>query len=217
MLRNPRNLCWVVALSLIVFFSLDPLLFGNDNRIAQIQDVKKGVFIVADPRIADSNFSRTVVLMLQHDSDGSTGLIINRPTDTPLSSLLPDAAGELSPKDQLYLGGPVLRGTLTILFRSDRPPDHLSPVFANVYASQEARVLSSQLKARESEKDLRLYTGYAGWAPGQLRAEMNRGDWRVVMADTDVVFARNPDAVWPEMFDRSQRRRVRLPASLADS
>lgn len=186
----------------------DPLYGFNVNGIVQIQDLAKGVFIVADPRIVDPNFNQTVVLMLEHGTEGSTGLIINRPTETPLSTLLPEVESKQAFTDLLYTGGPVLKGTLTVLFRSKSPQDRLGPIFGNVYASQEARVLADRLKASGSNNDFRLYSGYAGWSPGQLRSEMARGDWRVAEADAEIIFEKPSDLIWSEMFNRSQELMV---------
>lgn len=168
----------------------------------------KGVFIVADPKLTDPNFNGTVVLMLHHDSEGSMGLIINRPTDTPLSKLIPEVKSDLIPDDPLYTGGPVLPGTLTVLFRSNAAPDGLTPVFENIYASQEARVFAERLSATHRDDVFRLYSGYAGWGPGQLENEIARGDWRVVKADAASIFEAPSDRIWQEMINRSQERVV---------
>ncbi|MFQ5781176.1 MAG: YqgE/AlgH family protein, partial [Nitrospiria bacterium] len=168
----------------------------------------KGAFIVADPRIVDPNFSRTVVLLIHHDVDGSMGLIINRPTATPLSRLLPDMKEFIHPSDHLFRGGPVLPGNLMLLFQTERPPKRMAPVFEDVYFSEEARVLADLLMSTVMERGFRIYSGHAGWAPGQLQAEMGRGDWRLVRADAEMVFGADPDMVWEKMYNRSQARSV---------
>lgn len=159
---------------------------------------------MADPRIVDSNFSRTVVLLLQHEASGSMGLIVNRPTDTPLSKLLPESETNIAFRGRLHNGGPVMQGTLTVLFRAIRPPKDLNPIFGQVFASQDARVFVEHLQSPEAKKNFRLFSGYAGWRPGQLRAEMDRGDWRIVDADAHIIFDLPVDSIWSEVFSRSQ-------------
>lgn len=194
-----------------------PNRLRHQQKVGQMNEVSKGVFIVADPRIVDPNFSQTVILMLQHDDEGSLGLIVNRPSDTPLSQLIPKAKTDIALTDTLYVGGPVMGGTLTVLFRSILPPEHLSPIFGQVYASQEARVFAEKLESPGFQKDFRLFSGYAGWHPNQLREEIDRGDWRIVKADAEVIFDSPSESIWQEVFNRTQERRVQASAILIDS
>jgi len=179
----------------------------------------KGIFLVADSKISDPNFKKTVILLLQHGKEGSIGLIINRPTNLPLSELLPKVDAIPQTAGTLYDGGPVDRKTLTLLYRSDLPPSGMTPLFADVYASQEARVLAEQLRISEGRTDFRLYAGYAGWGPEQLRREMKRGDWHLAKADTASLYGRSAKQIWQEMFNRSQALRVHseFPALMINS
>ena len=173
-----------------------------------MQELSSGVFLVADPGIIDPNFSRTVVLLLEHDQAGSVGLIINRRTSIPLTQLLPDASDSVDPNEHLFRGGPVSRETLTFLFRSKTPPKQMKPIFQDVYGSREARVLAYRLKKSAPKESYRLYAGYAGWESGQLQEEIARGDWSVVPADAALLFERPSHQIWREMFERAQQRFV---------
>jgi len=169
----------------------------------------KGVFLVADPKLADPRFSKMVVLLLKHDTEGTMGLIINRPTRVPLSQILPQVDLQPQSSGHLFDGGPVGRKTLTLLYRTQTPPSGASPIFSDVYASQAARVLAKQLRISGGKKGFRLYAGYAGWGTGQLRREMKRGDWHIVRADVRSLYERPAKRIWQEMFNRSQELRVR--------
>lgn len=182
---------------------------GLMQKVSTDDEIQGGVFLVADRKIMDPNFSKTVVLILHHDAGGSSGLVINRPTRQTLPELLPNVEWVV-PSEPIFDGGPVLREeTLTLLFRTKTPPQALSPVFEDVYVTQKARIFAELLQDDTQSEVYRLYAGYAGWAPGQLQAEMTRGDWRVLAGDADVLFEKSTEQIWMKMFARSQRRFVK--------
>jgi len=197
----------------LLLWGLIPLLLFFKSKAAFSQPsaavgLAAGVFLVADPELEDPSFIRTVVLLLQHDQEGAMGLVINRRTTIPLSQLLPKAEGVLDSREHLFRGGPVSRETLTFLFRSNTPPKPMRPVFQDVFASREARVLADQLKKPPTSGRYHLYAGYAGWEPGQLEEEIARGDWRLAAADTEVLFEMSSPRIWEEMFTRTEQRFV---------
>lgn len=164
-----------------------------DNEPAQ------GMFLIANPELRGTWFSQTVILLIQHDALGTVGVIINRPTEMTAADLLPDVAGVAQLQGKLYLGGPVERYGVTMLVRSDAPPADAEHVFADVYASGSQQLLSDVVRGGESAARLRLYAGYAGWAPGQLDAEITRGSWTVVPASEQLVFSDEPATIWKRL------------------
>jgi len=206
----------MLGITLILLCLLPPSLHAaplGEARVAQgvsgINTIRGGIFLVADPKIKDPNFAKTVVLILHHDEGGSSGLVINRPTEQTLPELLPNiesvAAGE-----RLFEGGPVLREeTLTLLFRSEIPPKKaMVPVFETVYVTQEARIFASILREETQAEAYRLFMGYSGWGSEQLQNEITRGDWHLVAGDADALFEADMTRIWDRMFARSQRRFV---------
>ncbi len=174
----------------------------------QIDVPDKGVFLVAKPAMRDPRFQRTVVLLLEHDDEGTLGVIINRPTEMLLSHALPDLKGASNGKHTVFFGGPVGLNTLVFLLRSSEPPRASSHVMADVYYSADRNTLETALSKRKKENELRMYFGHSGWAPGQLAGELLRGDWLLVRADSHSVFEKNLDALWKELIDRLPRRRL---------
>lgn len=170
--------------------------------------VAKGVFLVADPRLMDRNFGETVVLIIDHGQGGTLGVIINRTTTTRLSRLLPDLKELKDRTDTLYIGGPVLHEAMVMLWRSPASSPSAQPVFADVYFSPGVVPLADLLKNTHPKNAFRVYAGHAGWAPGQLEAELHRGDWRVIPADSGVIFGNDPEKVWPQMIQRSSQQLV---------
>jgi putative transcriptional regulator len=173
------------------------------------REITKGVLIVADPRLVDPNFSKTVVLVTHDGPGGTIGVIINRPTTTPLSRLLPDIKELKDRPDTLYIGGPVFYEVLVVLLRTQVHLESTDQVFDDVYFGHDMKTLTGMLKENSPKSAFRVYAGYAGWAPGQLQAEFDRGDWRIIRADSGAVFEQDTETVWPEMIGRSSEQLIK--------
>jgi putative transcriptional regulator len=169
-------------------------------------DLRKGLFLVAEPSLQDPNFSETVVLITHHSPEGTTGVVINRPTTTPLSAVLPDRKELAGRGDVLHVGGPVGRREYLLVLRARTRPEHARHVFGDVYVTQSADALLDALTSDDDLTAIRLFSGYAGWAPGQLADEISRGGWRVVPADAGVLFDRDAGVIWKEMIRRTSEQ-----------
>ena len=178
--------------------------------------VPNGVFLVAKPELTDPNFAQTVVLVtLPPGGDGSaTGVIVNRPLGRRLSEFLPDAANLPPGADALYGGGPVERTNLFMLVRSPTAPPDSFQVLADVYLTASPEVLKALLAGGLPGATARVYAGYAGWAPGQLQAEVARGSWWLVPANAAQIFTERPETLWEELAraQRGKRAGGPLPA-----
>jgi putative transcriptional regulator len=162
----------------------------------------RGKLLIATPALVDPNFDRTVVLVLEQGVEGGAlGLVLNRPTATPIVEAVPDWAALATAPAVVYLGGPVGLGTLIALARShtDEPPPGTEPVSDGLVAvdlSRDPEPLAPMLTA------LRVWTGYAGWAPGQLEEEVSQDAWFVVDADDDDVTTLEPSELWRSVLAR---------------
>lgn len=163
---------------------------------------QKGVLLVAKRSMRDPRFQRTVVLLLAHGDEGTLGLIINRPTDIPLSQALPELAVPAKEPHILFFGGPVGINMLIFLVRTGAPLQQAAHVMADVYYSADKDTLEQLLKEHRDAHELRLYVGHSGWAPGQLAAEIARGDWLLVRGDSKTVFEKDLESIWPELIEQ---------------
>jgi len=174
------------------------LLLGLALSAAVVAQPAAGKFLVASRGLADPNFERSVVLLVQHDAEGSWGLVINRPTGVPLSRLFPEERGLQTRDGTLYSGGPVSAGRFLMLLRAPYRPEESRPVFADVYLG----LTPASLRDPRGVPAVRVYSGYAGWAPGQLDSEIARGDWRLLPAESAAVFGERPERLWEELARR---------------
>ncbi len=156
----------------------------------------KGVFLVASADLADPNFYRTVILLTSYGDEGAMGLVINRPTTILPRRILPGVEGLSRYNGPIFFGGPVMLDHIVFLWRGENSADDGEPIFGGVRISASRTVLDALASESTDASRLRIYAGYAGWAPGQLDFELLQGGWHVVAASEALVFADNPDAVW---------------------
>jgi putative transcriptional regulator len=161
----------------------------------------RGKLLVATPALVDPNFDRTVILLLEHGTDGALGIVLNRPTATPVVEAVPDWAALASAPAVVYLGGPVGIGTVIALARShtdDAPPgtERVLDRLVAVDLSSDPEILGPELAA------VRVWTGYAGWAPRQLDDELAQNAWFVLDAVESDVTTAAPEILWRSVLSR---------------
>jgi putative transcriptional regulator len=169
----------------------------------------KGMLLVASRDLPDPNFSESVVLLIVYGPNGTVGVIINRPSDVKLATVLPSIKSLHGRSDRVYLGGPVLADRVLLLIRAAKAPEDAFGVFDDIYASSSLSVLKHEIGRRGSKPRFRAYAGHAGWAPGQLEAEVAHGDWYVTAADAENVLAAKPQDLWRKLIERVEGDWVR--------
>jgi putative transcriptional regulator len=170
----------------------------------------RGQLLVATPPLVDPNFDRTVVLLLEHGEEGALGIILNRPTDASLSSVLPEWHEHASAPGVVFSGGPVATEAVIALARggSDHAEGWVSVLgeIGTVDVGGDPSELAFPLAA------LRIFVGYAGWGPGQLESEIDQDAWFVVTTRATDPFSADPDRLWRDVL-RRQRGRVAMFAN----
>ena len=189
-----------------------PVIFHISDQSRPQMKLSKGKFLVASKQLRDPQFFETVVLLLEYDSKGAMGLVINRPTTVKLSKVLPEIEGLQKRSDTIYLGGPVAKNQLMLLIRTSSPPEGSRLVFKDIYLSSSQTVIEKMIDNPDTPERFRVYAGYAGWAPGQLDHEVSRGGWHILQADEESVFDKTPSQIWPELIRRSSALWVRVVA-----
>lgn len=164
---------------------------------------KKSIFLVAKKDLPDPNFRDTVVLVTNYGGSAPVGVIVNRPTQTPLAKVFADIGQLRSREEKLFFGGPVRRQELVVVFRAAVPPPGGIEVLDGVYMSSSSKLMR-ELLGRESPVDgLRVFAGHSGWGPGQLESEIARGNWHLTRADARMIFEKKPESLWKELERRA--------------
>src|SRR5262245_21663240 len=139
--------------------------------------LKRGVLLYAMPDLPDSNFARTVVLLLEHGSEGSLGVVLNRPTARSVDNVLDMTPGTSGLDLQVWSGGPVQTEALLSLVRTVRPGPRAHTILGDVHLTPDLEDVKQVLGERGGRLRVRIFAGYAGWARGQLEAEVRAGRW----------------------------------------
>jgi putative transcriptional regulator len=171
-----------------------------------------GRLLVATPVLTEGTFKRSVVQLLQHsDEDGAVGVVLNRPSGTPLAEVLPGWA-LLSPDPVVvFEGGPVQQtaaiclGRLTVGRADDTS-------YVVVPGAPWLGTVDLDTDAADAIEEVRVFAGYAGWSAGQLEAEVEEGAWWVLDALPGDCFTPAPELLWGQVL-----RRQGMPLALAAS
>jgi putative transcriptional regulator len=180
------------------------------NGQTSLKAPEKGRFLVARENLADPNFFRTVVLMLDYNEKGAMGVIVNRPTSVVLSDVLPKVVELEGRTDKVYLGGPVEPDGLVLVVHSSTEPAGFVHVAGDIYTGANLEGLSTLLAAGVESNRIRAYAGYAGWGPGQLDRELEQGSWIVAPAAPEQVFDPSPQGLWRKLIEGARLRFARL-------
>jgi putative transcriptional regulator len=173
-------------------------------------DSARGQLLIAGPSLLDPNFWRTVVLVIEHSEDGALGLVLNRPSETTVGEAVPQLNDLVDAGDDLYVGGPVQPSSVIVLAQFEDPDDAALISFENVGVLRAAldEPVAGVLGGR-------AFVGHAGWGPGQLDSELERGDWILEPARLGDAFTANPQGLWSEVLTRkggSYALIARMPA-----
>ena len=165
--------------------------------ILRVKSMAPG-FLIAMPQLGDPNFHRSVVLMIEHNDEGSMGLVINHAAPLTMADLgrgqkLTVAVGRAG--QAVFVGGPVEPYRGFVLHDSDVIEEKVL-VMPGLYLS----VTSDALKPLLAMDDvrMRLCLGYSGWGPRQLEKEMTQGAWLFTEATANATLDGEPEALWNE-------------------
>lgn len=189
--------------SRLLAYAIVALAIASSGQYSVAQQLSAGSVLVASEKLGDPNFAQSVVLLVQFDSDeGTVGIVVNRRTDIPLSRVFPKTKG--ATKDPVFMGGPVGITGAQALLRSSEKSDQATRVVEDVYVTGTRDLMEKMVSAQAEPSKFRLYLGYAGWAPGQLEAEIHIGAWNVMNGTAKIIFDRDPDSLWSRLSRESK-------------
>ena len=178
--------------------------------------VSRSVLLIANEDMTDPRFRESVVLVTRHGSSQSTlGVIVNRAFELSLDQVFPDF--RLATQHRLHYGGPVSQGQIVFLVRGTVAPKAAITLADKLFISSDGGSLRRLIEAPTPSDRLRVFDGYAAWAPGQLENEIDRGDWYLLPVDADLLFSEPLGELWRKLLRRATQRRVwqAQPAVLA--
>jgi len=182
----------------------------------------KGSLLVASPLLADPNFSRSVIFILAHDDDeGTLGVVLNRPSLIPVEEIVPGWGGLAAAPSVLFTGGPVQPSAAICIGRTELSEAAEAAGFAPLIGPLGTVDLHEDpVDVPVPLAEVRVFTGYAGWGPGQLADEIGSGSWHVLEGHHEDVLSGDPERLWSRVLRRQGGRLAVLalyPTDLASN
>lgn len=168
--------------------------------------------MVAANHLRDPNFYRSVVLIVDHNEDSAMGLIINRPSSMTVAAEIEEARTSPVSVDPIFAGGPVETSSLFILHSCSELGNSDEEITSGIFVTGSHESFEALIKKKtacEHDCGFRVYRGYAGWGPEQLEVELERGDWRIMPVEAELVFEKDPYEIW-EACTRELLKKNRL-------
>lgn len=164
--------------------------FEYQNKI----DVKKGRLLLSEPYLADPNFERTVILLTEHNEEGSVGFILNKPSDSRVSEVMEDLKGLDA---QLFIGGPVQQDTLHFIHQHGELEGAIELENGIYWGGNFDQIISMVDSGQFLLSEIKFFLGYSGWSPDQLNEELKLNSWIVSnRVSHELIFETMPDQMW---------------------
>jgi len=173
----------------------DKEFFKYKNRLTP----EKGRLLISEPFLPDPNFERTVVLLCEHNEEGSFGFVINKPSLVKVNEVMEDMK---QLEETVFIGGPVQQDTLHFLHRNSEIENAVK-IRDDIFWGGDFESLLTKLETSSLKStDVRFYLGYSGWGPGQLESELEEDSWIICDYVTDeLLFDTTPEVIWRKALD----------------
>lgn len=164
-----------------------------------------GQLLIASPEMGDPRFYHAVVLVVQHDTEGALGIIINRPVEERSLASLLEAIGErdtgVEGSVRIFAGGPVEPRRGFVVHSADYRRAETLDVDGRVAMTASPEILRDIGHNRGPKKTLVAF-GYTGWGPGQLESELAQHGWFTTPEDPKLIFDEDRGRVWEDAMTR---------------
>jgi putative transcriptional regulator len=169
--------------------------FRYNNKLTP----EKGRLLISEPFLPDPNFERTVVLLCEHNSEGSFGFVLNKASAIKVNEVMEDFANIES---MVFVGGPVQQDTLHFIHRNVVIENAIE-IADHIYWGGDFETLITLYDTKQlGTGDIRFFLGYSGWGPGQLEAELEQESWIVCdYVNNQLLFDTDPDQLWRKALD----------------
>jgi len=165
-----------------------------------IYHMKKGMFLIASPDIESGLFFRSVILLCEHSSAGSFGLIVNKPLNIEMPEEVASLGEMINPNVNVRTGGRLQPGQMMLLHNSPKIPEQTLELAPNLFLGGDLPFLQDAIAEGDGSTNLLLCFGYSGWTAGHLEKEYLDGNWFLYPATSDHVFKTPSDKLWATLL-----------------
>ena len=162
----------------------------------------QGSILISEPFLQDAYFQRSVVLLVEHNTQGSMGFVLNKKTDLIVNTFFPEL--EEYPEIPIYLGGPVSANRLFFIHSLGDliVPDSVK-IKDRLYFDGDFEALKRYIQNGQSiEGKVKFFLGYSGWTEGQLGNEINKNSWVVSHAAKENVLLADGESFWKNSLEQ---------------
>ncbi|HSZ25663.1 MAG TPA: YqgE/AlgH family protein [Cytophagaceae bacterium] len=162
--------------------------------------IRTGDILISEPYLGDGNFERSVILLVDHNEEGSLGFILNQKSSLFLTDVVEDTFDLELP---LFVGGPVEQNTLHFIYRNKLPLEGTVSITGNLFWGGNFEQVKLMLKNGQIRKnDIRFFLGYSGWSKGQLKAEMKEKSWITHKMEEVDIFELDSKEMWRSVLKK---------------
>ena len=180
----------------------------NKDELFKIQsntlNIATGNVLISEPFMNDFHFRRSVILIIDHNEEGSLGVIFNKRLTIPFNEIV---QGFPEFKADVYLGGPVETDRIFFIHTiGEMIPDSYK-ISDGLYWSGNVNALKAMIKMDLIKPhEVRFYVGYAGWEGGQLRNELKANTWLVGKFSSKQLLTTIPGKMWKNFVKQRGKR-----------
>ena len=164
--------------------------------MGKVFESQTGKVLISNASTVTDAFNQTVVLIIQHDSEGAFGLVLNKQTHLSLFDIIEGFEEETQHNLPVSWGGPVDPSFVSILHTCQDMEELSIEILPGIFLSRHSDVLLKL--SQEDDPEMVVYRGYAGWAANQLDSEILRKSWVVHNCKKEFIFSKNPELLWRE-------------------
>ncbi len=162
-------------------------------------ELERGSFLIATPEIDTGIFFRAVILLCEHNTTGSFGLVVNKKMELNLPDEIKSLGDFANPRIGIRAGGPVQSNQMMLLHTSSDLPQQTLPICEDVFLGGDMQFLQEALNSSNGP-EIRLCFGYTGWSAGQLEREFLDGRWYLQPASRRHIFHTAYDKLWQNLL-----------------
>ncbi|NOX86123.1 MAG: YqgE/AlgH family protein [Chlorobi bacterium] len=160
----------------------------------------KGRVLISEPFMSDYYFGRSVILLAEHNDEGSFGVIVNKRITATFNEILKDFPDFDAP---VYLGGPVETGSLFYIHTLGEELEGATEITEGLYWGGDIEALKELILIRTIDPaEIRFFLGYSGWAANQLEGELKRNSWVISNISKDILMKMDPVKMWDRLLEK---------------
>ena len=168
-----------------------------------INENYKGKLLISSPEIAGDLFDKSIILICEHDANGTMGFIINKPLiDVNVGTIWANLGYEekniRSASEGVFIGGPLASNAMFVIHSPEYFIDKKTIKVCEEISVTGTKEITDDIQKGLGPRKSLFSLGYSGWAPGQLEDEIMRDSWFVSEKIENLIFGVDNESKWSE-------------------